>query len=822
MKALLYRFAVLSCLLGTLLSHASASEKGSNKATSGTVKVIVDGRVLTGPNSTGAAGSGAPILPVAAVARAVSASLSADVSVRLVTVRRANGVEAVFDASLGQVRENGSVILTISNSLSLIIAPRADDVMLPGEIVAALLDVSIRYDVKQNAIVVESGHTTRGTTVTAQGGASFLDIYRVDGEYALTRYTSAASADMLLASIGRIGDGRFYFRANMAGTPARPRFASGSLDIERANGQRLVVGDLNSGARLQFLTGQVRGASVTAPIAGMTLTAFGGRVNSGNILSIASEAIQLRPANRFDTGVFGAAVSKASRSMILSAGAMRFSGPAGSGSVAAGSASYDGAKVRFTADAAAGNSAKGFGGAIDVSASIQATDDLGFQARYTHVGRNFVSPQHGSREAIDLSSAGVSWSPRKWLSTTMNFSTARRPGEPGRGESFVTAAAGATRGDGRTRFYISHTASRSAAFRSGAFTLVNASTEWRHIHFYANATRIKTIGPVSMNAQFGAAYALSDTQQLEVSQGFARGGMLNGQVDWRSSGLVARHLNFSAGVGYNRSANAAFTLNQRLTASLRLPRESTLAVNYLRTSTGVALVLQLKTTIFKKRNAASYLGSSIVDATRLGNIAGRVYQDNDSNGKYDATVDGPQANVVVRVDGSRYVMTDANGVYEFTAMSAGEHQVMLDLTSVRADLTMVDGDSRQLEVSGGRSSNTDFRLVRTGRIAGCVFLDANGNGRLDDGELPLADIRIATASGRDAMTDNDGSFSIADLAPGEHAVLIDEKTLPDKLSSASGSLTVKVFEGRETGGVWLAVVPTPAEVKRFGQVSSHP
>ena len=48
-------------------------------------------------------------------------------------------------------------------------------------------------------------------------------------------------------------------------------------------------------------------------------------------------------------------------------------------------------------------------------------------------------------------------------------------------------------------------------------------------------------------------------------------------------------------------------------------------------------------------------------------------------------------------------------------------------------------------------------------IIGTVFLDANANGHLDDGELGLAGVRIATVSGLVLETDGDGRFYIPDV-----------------------------------------------------------
>jgi hypothetical protein len=777
------------------------------------MKVIVDGRVLSGPRTAAVGESGRTALPVGAIARAVGATVAVESGARVVNVRRADGIGSSFDAEAGEVRENGRAVLTVNSSRALSIAPTADDLVLPSEIVAALFDVSIRIDEKQGAVIVTSAGRGSSAVNTGASGGSILDIYRVESEYNFSRYSSAGSADALLTSIGRLGDARYYVRANLTGRPARPRFANGSIDVTRPNGQRLMAGDVATGGRLEFLSTSLRGGFFTAPIGGWSVSSFAGKAASGTTPFVTADQIFVPRRVRFDTSIFGGYVTRSvTRRLTASAGGMRFNGSGGSGSEAAGSASYDGTKLRFTADAAFGTFSKGTAAAIDVSATYAVMQSLTFQGRYEHIGANFLSPQRAGHEPVDLKAAGFNWSPRKWMNASVTASTASRPNAGA--ESSVTAALGIAPGDGRTRLYISHTSISTPVIKGGEFTLLNAATEFHRVHFYANATRVKTIGTTSLSAVLGAIYGITDRQQIEVAHGFGSRGALNGHVDWRSSMLSGKGLSFTAGVGYEHSMNAGLRMDERLTASLRLPHESSVYLNFVRTSTGTALLVQLKTTLFRKRDAAAYIDSSVAAVAKLGGISGRIFQDVNGNGVYDPGVDKPQSGVNVHLDGSRYAITDTNGVYRMDAVTAGLHKAAIDLTSVRADLTILAGQ-RDIDVAGGKTSNTDFSLVRTGRIAGRVFIDANGNGRFDEGEQPLSDIRIVTSSGRDTLTDSDGAFSIADLAPGDHVVLIDDKSLPEKLVSAAGSLAVKVFEAKETGGVWLPVVPTRAEVKRF-------
>jgi hypothetical protein len=139
---------------------------------------------------------------------------------------------------------------------------------------------------------------------------------------------------------------------------------------------------------------------------------------------------------------------------------------------------------------------------------------------------------------------------------------------------------------------------------------------------------------------------------------------------------------------------------------------------------------------------------------------------------------------------------------------------------VHADLTLLTSAQHTVVLTSGRNLIVDFRLVRTGRMKGIVLMDLNENGKIDEGEQLLADVRIVTCSGRDTLTDGHGQFTLGDLPPGERVILIDEKTLPDNTRSPAGSLRVTVEAGGETNNVNFPIVTRPAEVniKRFAAV----
>ena len=510
---------------------------------------------------------------------------------------------------------------------------------------------------------------------------------------------------------------------------------------------------------------------------------------------------------------------------------MRFNGSERSGELVSGAMNYDVSRLRIQADLAFGNFAgsrldnsrfHGTGAAIDIAGTFQATDSLALQGRFAHIGANFLSPQSGVREPVDLRAAGVTWSPRKWFSALFNASTAHRPVGPAgpvgiaQNDKFLTAAFSITPGGGMPRLFISHTQSSTSQVRSAAFTMLNASKDFSRLQLFLNATRIAGAGPAAMNVQLNANYAMSDKNSLEFSQGLGSRHSMNGQFAWRTSDLLDHRLSLTAGIGYNHSQTSGFSAFERFSASAKLPRETSLQVSYIQTNAGPTMMISLRGSLFRKHEGRAFLDSPASEMNSFGKVAGRVYQDVDLNGRFDPGVDVPQADVKVRVDGNRYVETDKDGIYRFASVTAGGHSVYLDLLSVRADLTLLGGGARETTILPGSDSVFDFRLVRTGRISGRVWLDTNKNGKFDEGETPLADIRVTTGSGRDTLTDADGCFILADLPPGEHVVLLDEKTLPEKTTAESAPSAVQVFAGRETADVGLSAIAIPAEVKVFG------
>jgi hypothetical protein len=843
------------CLLAAtsharLIAHAAASLQSQRETPAqGVTAIIVGERMLTGLQSFAQQrGGGRIFLPVASIARALGDVCKVDSAKRIVEVRRQTGVVAKFDAGLNQVSENNSLILSVSNAADIVFPPNADELMLPIEIVSALLDASIRLDEAAHAIRITRGRAQGNTVRTGAGRAAF-ELYGLEYDFNLNSYSAASHQSLTLRADGRIGDGRFNLLTNSSTGGAGASFAplrNGTLTYERPNEQRFTGGDFGTGTDLLFMSSTVRGASAQLPIRDVQLTVFAGRAISG-VSPLQTQQSALLPADdlpppdsiqphkiRYDTNVFGAsatfnstgrAASSRPGQSLFSIGVLRFDGAGRSGEMLTGSARYASARGRFQGDVGVGrfsgtrpDNSRAHGGALaaDLSASYDLSNRLTIQGRYTHIGANFLGTQAGLHEPIRAASGGATWRPADWIaaSVTGSFSTRPPTALPRQRERYLTATFNLTpRRDWPTVFF-SHTESRMTK-TSGAYTLVNAAKDFSRWRLFLNATRIKSSGPAFLNAQVGANVRLGEAGALGLSQSFGSRGALGGALDWNGQTLLNKRVSFGAGLNYQRMANSPVNVAGHVFSTVGLPRQSTVQFTYQQGQTGAQILLSLRGTLLRTRRSESSTGVPVSELNSYGAFYGRVYQDINLNGQFDPGLDKPQANVKIRVDGSRYVVSDESGRYRVDNVHTGEHAINLDLLSVRADLTLLDGAQQAASLLPGRDSIVDFRLVRTGRITGLVWLDSNSNKQLDNGEQPLAGVRVLTGSSRDTLTDENGVYVIGDLPPGEHVVLIDEKTLPEKTVSASGTLTAKVIAGSESGNVNFPVAPAAPEIKRF-------
>src|SRR5215813_12676347 len=226
-----------SAALGSGL-NGDPGEPAPNKPTAqDTSVIIVNERALVGPNSAAQLRGGRLFLPIATIAQALGDTFSSDATLRIVTIRRQNGTTAVFNAPLNDVRENGAVVLTVSGTADLVFPPISYELMLPAEIVAALLDVIVRRD-EHNAIVISRKGVPAGTIRTGAKHAPW-ELFQIEYDYNFSRYTTEGDHSLVLRGTGRVGDARLSFIANTAigvtGNSTRPTLQGGTVRLDRPN-----------------------------------------------------------------------------------------------------------------------------------------------------------------------------------------------------------------------------------------------------------------------------------------------------------------------------------------------------------------------------------------------------------------------------------------------------------------------------------------------------------------------------------------------------------------------------------------------------------
>ena len=156
-----------------------------------------------------------------------------------------------------------------------------------------------------------------------------------------------------------------------------------------------------------------------------------------------------------------------------------------------------------------------------------------------------------------------------------------------------------------------------------------------------------------------------------------------------------------------------------------------------------------------------------------------VYLDTNNNGIYDT--------------GEPSDITDPDGLYEITDLSAGTHRVRIDRSTLPAGYTPTTSTFLTLTLSPGRIfDDADFGYYPSpSNIGDLVWYDLNGDGLQDEGESGIPNVtvdlyrdtnddgviddgepRIATET-----TDETGAYLFTGLPPGEYLMAVTDANL---------------------------------------------
>ncbi|MBM4166181.1 MAG: T9SS type A sorting domain-containing protein [Ignavibacteria bacterium] len=157
---------------------------------------------------------------------------------------------------------------------------------------------------------------------------------------------------------------------------------------------------------------------------------------------------------------------------------------------------------------------------------------------------------------------------------------------------------------------------------------------------------------------------------------------------------------------------------------------------------------------------------------QLGNIGGMKFSDANGNGAKDVGEIGLQ-NWVIKISGQKNdsVITDANGNYLFSGLSAGTYTVSeVAQSGWTQTMPSFPGTYFVTITSGFGATGKDFGDVQLGSISGQNFNDSDGDGMKDAGEVGLQNWKIKLSGGKSdsALTDVNGNYSFINLLPGAY------------------------------------------------------
>jgi hypothetical protein len=175
-----------------------------------------------------------------------------------------------------------------------------------------------------------------------------------------------------------------------------------------------------------------------------------------------------------------------------------------------------------------------------------------------------------------------------------------------------------------------------------------------------------------------------------------------------------------------------------------------------------------------------------------GSLSGFTFNDNNVNGAFDAG-DAKTSGKTVFLDlngndkldsGEKSVVTDTNGNYTFTGLSAGTYHVRrvfpsgYTYSTAPIDVALASGQSiGNLAIGSKQGSTTQSPPPKTGTISGFSFNDNNKNGTFDAGDAKTSGKTIFLDTNNNGkldtgetskVSDTGGNFSFTSLAAGTY------------------------------------------------------
>jgi protocatechuate 3,4-dioxygenase beta subunit len=164
-----------------------------------------------------------------------------------------------------------------------------------------------------------------------------------------------------------------------------------------------------------------------------------------------------------------------------------------------------------------------------------------------------------------------------------------------------------------------------------------------------------------------------------------------------------------------------------------------------------------------------------------GTISGAAYEDNNGDGIKNGIEAGIENLTVFIDDNANGILddgevsdnTDATGAYSFSSLEYGSYLIQFVLPNDAVYTAPLEGHAAA-QALGARTTTQNFGYAFPTTISGTVFVDANLNSTLDNGETPIAGWTVYLDTNNNSILDNgesstqtndQGAYSFANLSP---------------------------------------------------------
>lgn len=190
-------------------------------------------------------------------------------------------------------------------------------------------------------------------------------------------------------------------------------------------------------------------------------------------------------------------------------------------------------------------------------------------------------------------------------------------------------------------------------------------------------------------------------------------------------------------------------------------------------------------------------------------IQGFVYKDINMNGlkdKEDPGIPGVRVNV-----GEGEAVTDQEGWY-FAKIKAKSALVSVDVNTIPHGFVFQDITAQKFEIAHGQYYQGDFALTTESGIHGVVYHDENHNGRPDNGDAFISDVRISLEGDAETFTDSKGAYFFNAIPEGRYVLSIDIRSFPASyLPQVPLKNTIDLHEGS------TYIFHIPVKIKNSGK-----